>query len=457
MPDSTPNTEEDQLKVDELEVNNAEPKRTSKKSLIILAVVSLTMLLMGVGAAAYTAIVVNSPDRIWDQAMQNTSAQFGELSQKLQESPVNGGSVQGSFTSTAPIPVTANLNGKWFEKSAEFSGETSVAGIQVGGELRVVGSDPAQEPEIFIKIDGLDRAEPILTLLQPELTELIPAVNDVWYRIDDATRSSFASEDDSVSVVSPEELSMTSERLSSVVQDRLFSADESKAVFAVNNPVGREEFEGADTYKYDVIVQKQQFIDFTNEISAIVEGTSLQSTLNNSTGNSAGSLEQITLQLQETDFSKMRAEVWVDMDMKYFRNVRFTLPDSDSGSKGYVDFGLDYEGGDELPFNIRIVTESKTLNGDALSLLLTATLNKKTTDVKLGFTLSGSTDSQQITASGELVIIPSDEALEVEAPNDARNVSELLSLLMSGQLPGFMPEEFTGIDPDTYRLDDIEL
>jgi hypothetical protein len=425
-------------------------KPISKKAVAVFIIVSVAMLVMGVGAAAYTALVVNSPQRIWDQAMLNASEGYSELSQKIQEKPVAGGSVQGSFTSVAPIASTAVVNGKWHDNSAELKGDIGVAGVEVNGEMRVVGSDTSKESDIYIKIDNLSTAESVLRFVQPELAELIPVVDGVWYLIDEPVPSSLMTEENNTMTgLSPEELSIVLEKLNGVIEGRVFTSDESKAVFIVNNPVGREEFEGVDTYKYDVIIQKQQFIDFAGELSAATEGTALQ--------NSTKSINELTESLQEVDFSDIRAEAWVDIEMKYFRNVRLTLPDSYADGRGYIEFGLDYEGDDELPFRIRVVTESKTNSGDTLNLLLRSILNKKSTDMKLSFTISGSIDSQQIAASGELLVVPSEEAFEIEAPDNAKKISELVGLLMDGGLFTLPEEELDKTDINSYRLDDVEV
>ena len=110
------------------------------------------------------------------------------------------------------------------------------------------------------------------------------------------------------------------------------------------------------------------------------------------------------------------------MDNKYFRNIRLSLVSDNAEPTDFIDFGLKYDGGDVLPFYIQINEASTNLG-------LTASFNKVSNEMLFGFSVASKSDSQNIAASGELKLTPSEKPIDVDVPVGAKNISELLSMI----------------------------
>lgn len=166
-------------------------------------------------------------------------------------------------------------------------------------------------------------------------------------------------------------------------------------------------------------------------------------------------LEDYLSKLEKLETPTIRAEAWVDMDLKYFRNVRIPVSVDGTEVTSYIDLGLEYDGGDVFPFYVQF-SESTDKTGDSTFLELSVTLNKISKEMTLGFSTHSLLGSQNIVANGELKLTPSDKPVLVERPEGAKNVSELLNII--GQNSSFgLNDTSDKFDLNTLQLDDIEL
>lgn len=423
-----------------LNKNNKQSSRKSKLIVVLASIFSLFML--GLGAAAYNEVVLNNPDRIWDQAINNTASGFDTISKQLNENAAKGGRVKGTITVTEPIVASGSIEGSWYEKDAEFMSETSISGVKINSDVRVVGGEEGQKSEIYIKLDGLDSVASLLDLIQPELSSVVSEINGNWYLLDDSLVNNTLPESEDLQSITltPEELASISEKINNLIRERLLSSDESKSVVVVEEAVGREDFEGKDTYKYIAKIQKQQLTDFINAFQEVFQGTQLENLLQDGLTDEnnpvdAVQTDELLSKLNSFDANTIRAEAWVDMDTKYFRNVRIPITLDDSNNITYIDFGLDYDGGDVFPFSIKI-SENTDAEGVSTSLEITAALNKATNEIILGFNINSNEGEQKISAKANLNLTPSNEPIEVEVPEGAKNASELLNMLGQSNLLG---------------------
>lgn len=437
-------------------------KPTSKKpKTTLLIAVAVAILLLGSGAAAYMKFVVNSPDNIWEKALQNTSAGYKEIVEISKQEPAKGGKIEGMFTLSAPIAASGSVEGSWYETNSQVTSNIDAAGVSADIEARTISSDNnPNSADIYFKVDGLDSAIPLIGAVQPELAPIISEVNGNWYTIDSALLASVlpAESSSSTMTLSAKELSDAASKIGVVLDDRLFSVDKTKAVVIVKDSVGREEFNGHDTYKYNVTVQEQQYADFVTALREALKGTALES-LSKDLMDKDGTETKMDVDglldsVENSDITSYRAETWVDMKLKYIRNIRITPVDKDGKTQGYIDFGLDYSGGDVWPFSIAITTTPTDRVDNKMNATFSAAFNKVSKVTDLGFELSGTIDKQQITGSGKLNISPSNDALKIDKPDGAKSVTELLGLLMGGDSTSLTQTSF---DTGTYPIDDVEL
>lgn len=433
-------------------------KATRKK--LLLPVIAGAVLLFGGGAAAYNQLVLNSPEKIWEKSLQTTIdgfKQFTELSE--QQSDNMGYTVEGSFRVSEPVVVDGTIDGKLYGMDSEFSGNVGLSGVRITGDVRTKGVEGAAYPDVYLKADGFDAVSGLLSFTGQgqQLVDIINEYNDKWFVIDHTLLEEIQNQADGELDVDTSDQMLTQESAKELIdasvpilEEYLLSADETKAVFVIDESFGREEFEGADAYKYSVAVDKDNLQAFVKAYVEAVKDTAYVKSVLEQSGQSieeALDLDQLYTELESADFSGVKADVWVDMKRKFIRNVRFDVQ-TNNNEPNYIDLGLPYEGGDELPFTFKIVANE---DDNKTELEFVAGYNNKTQDIKLSFDVNTNNNGQKVVATGSLKTTSSNEPIDVEAPSEAINFLELLGVVDVNQLlsPG-VPEGFD----DPYLYDD---
>jgi hypothetical protein len=435
------NTEKSGVKVPK---NN----KLTKPTLISIIVLGI-LFVAGIGAAAYTQAVLNNPDRIWDDALQNTKSGFEEVSSVLSEATISGGNIKGTLNIESPVVVSSSLEGSWSDEEAQILSTTSITGVKLNSELIAVNNEDDNASDIYLKIDGLDSLSLFSELLVPGSRPLLQAANNNWYKLQSNDLEELSQIPNELDKIDVNNYDQEVGRFKSLLENFLYNADDSQNVVSYE-PVGREDFNGNDSYKYKVTINESRSQEFLNEIGMLIEESELSSLKDNN--ESMESLDIDTL-LKENDDILPEIEVWVDMSTRYFRNVRLYIPQDTERMDGYIDIGLDYKGGDEMPFYINLVSDTADAK---LNLLLTSTLNIDLKVLDLGFDLTAFYEQQPIRAYGTLNIVPGEASVEVEAPKEYESIDSLIEDI---GLLGILNPDSSGstMFDSPFILDDVEL
>src|SRR5690606_37654424 len=185
-----------------------------------------------------------------------------------------------------------------------------------------------------------------------------------------------------------------------VNREYLFTTDESKAVLIVKSQVGRETFEGRDTFHYKVGFDKPHLKAYLNNLKEALKNTKLKDLIKD---------ENFDEMIKSVDDIKddSEADVWVDMKTKLIRTVRFTDPDN---KETYFDIGMKYTGGDEYPFYFAINDE------ETGSATLEITVNTDTSAVNLNLDSSLSQGAETVKITANIDFAPSNDKLEFNKP-----------------------------------------
>ncbi len=435
-------------------------KPKSKKLLVPIVVVSL--LLVGGAAAAYNSFILNSPEGLWKRAMQTTAAGFDEFVEIASEETAKGGTIEGSFKFSSPTVVDGTVTGKWFENNSQYNIDVGFAGLRPMLELRTISKSEGVAPDLYIKLDNISGLEALLGAANPSVTQLVAEINGSWFVIDHTLyEQALASGNSQNLEVSQEEIREIGNNLSEVLRERLFTDDSEKAVVVVDEAIGEEDFEGDSAYKYKVIVRKEQTKEFVKAIVESLEETKVEELLKQESEKSLYeylNTDELIESIERMDFSNATAEVWVNMDTKLVRNVRIT-PESENGEVGYIDFGLPYDGGDEIPFKIS-VTYTDGENDEKGSASLEVMYNKSSKAVSAAFNTDINQSGQKIVAEGKLTSTPSNEEVIIDVPEGARNIYELLGYIYGGTPLNGLSGGTLGDDTDKIEipfLDTLQL
>ena len=257
--------------------------------------------------------------------------------------------------------------------------------------------------------------------------------------------------------VSKEDVDKIADKVMVVMRDRFFASDD-KGVFTLSEKVGKEKFEDTNSYKVKVAVNKENFKQFVTELKDAIKDTKLEEALKAS--DPEKSLEEVLNfdkmleELEKADFSKATADVWIEANGGYIRNVRIYPVENDTNN--YLDFGLNYTGGDVYPLGIKATIDDE---GDKGTLAFGMEVNSKSADVTMNLNADITSNGSPFKMAMEMSLVGTNENVEVEEPAGATNVLELLGSLqdssMSESLDSSSLEQYDMFD-DTL-LDDEEL
>jgi hypothetical protein len=427
-----------------------------------LPVVVAGVLLLGGGAAAYITVFQKSPEKLWSRALNNTVDGLDEMIKNGIADSDKGMKLDGKLEVKSPIAIDGTMSGSWYETTGSMSADISASGARVKLDVKTIGENAESTPDIYIKASGLDEVDALTGgAIGAELGSLLSQVDDQWFFIDKTLldQALLSADQSDMPSLSREDFEQISTKVMTVMRDRFFASDEN-GVFTLGEKVGKEEFEGTDSYKVKVLVNKENFKSFVTEVKDALKGTKAEELLKASDPEKsleeAIDFEKLLKEIDDTDFSKATAEVWIEGNGGYIRNVR-VFPEADN-TKSYIDIGMKYEGGDLYPLTLKVTMDEEGSKG---TLVLGMTVNAKNADTSVTMNADMDFDGQPFKMDMSMQIAGNNDKVSVEAPADATNVLELLSGFQSQATDSFditTPYNYDELyDLDSSTLDDQEL
>ncbi len=444
-------------------------KKSSKKKFVLIGAF-LAIFLFGGSAAAYVQFVANSPENIWERAMNSTAKGLDAMAelQKQQMSSTSAQKLDGTFKLTSPLAADGSISLVADKSNAEMTMDVGAAGTRLNAEMRMVDAANSDSPDIYFKVKGLDSIGALLGLGGPEAAaygDMLTAAEDQWYSVDhtlfDQALASAAEGGGSLATLSQEDLNKIALQFSTVVKDTLLSTDPQKAVFEVANEVGKEDFEGTKTFKYEVRINKDHLKSFITEMKSAMADTKVAELVASMSGQSyeeAVKLDELFADIDKQDFSNSTADVWVEAGGRYIRNVRL-YPVKDDKQKNYLDIGIPYNGGDTIPLSFKAVIDDEGTRGTVASGI---ELNRTSNGLHGWGTIDVSMDSESdpIKFEYDMNVNPTNDAPKTDKPEGVKDALELLGALNTGAMTRI--EDSTSLDQydsllDQSLTDDIEL
>ena len=454
-----------------------QPVESSKprfsKSKWFLPAMLAGFLVLGGGAAAYLTVFKKSPESAWKSALANTANGIEKYIENSYNSDQKGFKIEGNFKVSSPIAVDGSVEGQWQESNGVMKANVGASGARINTELRTIG-DPGATPDLYLKVDGLEGVDDLIASFggpaQSGYSELLGSINDQWFFIDHTLIDQYTATAESTtqSAITEEDAKEVTNKVMVVLKDRMFSTQEDKAVFTIAETMGKEDFEGTSSFKMRVQVDKENLKEFVTALKDSIKDTKAEELLK--AGNPDATLEEVLefddllKSIESTDLSKATADVWVEANGGFIRNVRI-YPEEGSKDTNYLDFGMNYKGGDIFPFQIKATIEDESMKGTTTFSL---DVNQSNGDTELSFGVDLTSDGAPIKAEGKLSIKGSSDEVKVEKPENTKNIFELLggfqqSLGLSGSgMDSFDDSESRGYNFDsgidgTLPLDDSEL
>lgn len=444
-----------------LDTNASSPKkrfslRGGKKLPLIVAGVGA--LLLGGGAYGYFGVYLQDPGVVWNQAMNKTAAGLEALDKKSQENQKEGGKITGNFRVEKPIVVDGSIDSKFHKKDSVTKLDVGFGGSRVNLEARTIQADGAKTPDIYVNATGLNSMAGLLGLAgENEISSMLSQIEGKWYMVDhtllDQAVAQAESSEQSTELTA-EDIKDIQTKFVAVVNDYFFTSDESKAVLTKGKFIGKEDFEGTSSFRYETELHKDKFRDFVVALKDAAKTTKLKDMLE--TGGRSFeeniSFESVLKGIDEADFSKVKIEVWVAKGTKLIRNVRFTPTDLKDGETVYFDVGLDYKGGDEMTFKFAVVGSDNESQGH-ITTILKVNRESLVSDLNVQFDIDyKADDGRDSIGQVNLKIEPSDDHVDVQKPDGATNIMELLGSFYGGFQQQSSLDELTVPDFDFSEL-----
>jgi hypothetical protein len=429
----------------------------------LLAVLAAVVLLGGGGAYGYFGVYMQTPENLWKQSVKNTGKGLTEFVNQPMPTQ-KGAKISGSFKLTTPLAADGTIAGSYDEKSTQITASAGASGVRMNLEVRGITEGSATSQDVYLKVDGLKAVSTLAGGDASEFGSVISAVDGKWYVIDHTLvdqAAASAKQSSDKNTPSPEELQKEAQELSkkvaTILSERLFTADDSKAVVTIKEKLAKEDFKGKKSQHVKVQVQKSQLRDMIVALKDAVKDSKvngwLSLTKEGKSFEDSIDFDSLLKNIDDANYDKAVADVWLDTSMKIVRNVRIDTSDSKTGDTSSLDFMLDYKGGDELPLSITLSGKDKSGDNSG-SINLGMNINKKTYVIKLTAGVDGTFDKQKVQGSADLSVIPSGDKVTVEKPAGATNILELLGSFMNQTN---LTQTQLGSSDFTTLLDDVQL
>jgi hypothetical protein len=408
-----------------------------KKPMIIGAAV-LGVLLIGGGA--YYFGYYNNPDVILSQSLSNSGKGYTKLTTYLDDQSklkYKGVTADGSYTlGSGSIATDGKLSFNSDGDNTDTTVDVNAGSTRVGVDLRAI-KGKTTIPDIYFKVKGLDS---LGALLGPDYASLLAGYNDQWITVDQSLLSSLqqmsgTAGTNSLNLASPSEAQVMDElsAFGKVNQDYVFTTDKAKSITTVTKKYGKEKVDGHNTYHYQVALNKDNVKKYLTAQQTALKSSKLNDWLKankfeNYVDVAFDSMKQSADNIKSSD----TFDVWADISHRVIYKVR--VADKKDPTNNYVDFGLDYKGGDDYPFFIKANTKD---SGDTTTGAFVATLNTKTNKVLFDITVKGS-GSSTYNFKANLSAQPTNKVTPITAPTGAIPLTQVLDKLgLTPFLTGF--------------------
>lgn len=426
---------------------------TKKKSFIpkVLIVLFASLFFMGGAAAAYINFVQKSPDNLWKSALRNTATGMDRIIDLSATSP-KGVKQSGNFKISSPIAMDGNMEGSSYESDGVLKANLGVSGARFDMEIRSIVPDGAANPDLYFKVGGLDGIDSLVTGLLGDdvggVGQAFSELNEQWFFLDHTLLDQLMSESGaSQTQISTEQAAQLGSELAEVLREYVFTTDQTKAIVGIDQKFGFEDFEGDKTYKVSLLLDKNNLKSFLNALVEKAENNELINELFLGPDQSLSELlelEDLMKSIDESDVSDVSMEAWIDSNGRFIRNVRI-YPTEENKESNYLDIGLDYESGDVWPISLKAVFDE---NGDKGTLSVGLDFNQSDASTRIWFNVNAE-GSVEIAAEGEITLSPTTEMIDVTAPDEPKNIFELIG----GITETLLGQSGLDVDSDIDQLD----
>jgi type II secretory pathway pseudopilin PulG len=418
---------------------------------------------LAVLAGFYFGYYVN-PSLIYSQALANSGKGYNKLVDYVDlqsQAKYKGSEGQGNFTyKSKSFNTDGSINFKGDDKNGEFAFDVGTGTGRVKADIRYI-KGAASSPDVYIKAGGIKGLGTLMGT--PNLDAVLNKYDNTWIVIDHTLFDNLnnalgTSTAQSAKGPSREDVVDELRAAGKVNQQYLFTTEKDRAVMTVVKKYGIEKTNGHKVYHYKVALVKanvkkyivaQQIALNSSKLGAWIKKNKYQAEVKRVFDDMKKSADDI----KPSDTFDLYADAGIS---RRVYKLHFSDP-KNNPAKNFVDFGLDYKGGDEYPFFIS--GESQTGRSQTSASLI-ANLNSKTNSVHFSFNLNTTgPDAGKVT--GDFKYKPTNTRIKIIKPEGAKPLNDLLNELGLGSALATytQPGASRGIQTkanDSKRLSDLK-
>lgn len=423
----------------------ASGRKISKRMLIPIIAASTFLVLAGGAAAFYFGYYMN-PSVIYSQSLGDTGKGYDKLvtyADQQSKLGIKGYTGSGSYQyKGSDSSVDGKVVFKASGDNSDVAFDVGTSGVRVNTDIRTIKSGKTT-PDIYLKFGGIKGLGTMIG--SPELDPELAKLDNNWIVIDHTFIDSLnAQSGQSSGSSSPTRDQVLDEAraFGKVNQEYLFTTAKDKAVTKVVKKLGAETVDGHKTYHYLIALQKDNVKKYilaqrdalkSSKLDDWLKKNDYESSVISSFDDAADSTKDIK--------SSDTYDIWMDVSHRVVYKVR--VKDKSSGTQpinggsanpadNYVDFGLNYKGGDDYPFFI--AGKSKD-SGQTTDYSFVTDVNTKTSKVNFKFDLKDS-GSYSDSVAADFSVQTSGSVIRIDKPANAIPVAQVLNDLGLGDLIG---------------------
>lgn len=399
-----------------------EKKKFYKRPLLVAPLAALVLL--GGSAAAYFGYYApNQPDNIWKTALTRTGKGYDKLTQYAvtQFRSDSGLKLDGKFQTSGFFSADGTFSGDSDKDNGEFTGSISAGGVKVNADIRLLKS-ATNTPDVYFKIDGIQGLGDLVSgFAGPQYKNAINNLNGKWYFIDHSLFDQFSGGNGNNLQVSSADVNSVLKAVGDASKQNVFTSDPDKMAFTVKKKVGKEKQDGHSVYHYVAGIDKENLKNYVTALCDNLKQSNLKKYFNGDSQATANAIGCSTASKSIDNFDTNRtADVWVDLHTKLIHKVRIT---DTKNKNNYFELAQDYQGGDKFPFAMNFHSKDSGLTNDS-SINLTLDTKANTLSFKAQTTDSG---ADNLKASAEFTVSPHSGKVNVQKPDGAENIIQLLN------------------------------
>ncbi len=349
-------------------------QKKSRKPLLMGVLAGILVFVLGGGYYLF-AYLPNTPQNVWRRGMASIGVGLDELGGGETLFMSAATEFDGEINITEPTVFTSTFSGT---TTVSGDGEFSLDATwdRYNPELDVYYSLlNAEYPQFFFRFDGV--SEIVDDSFGPgSFSEIAGgrSIENVWWLLDvgelveqgilsEAEVDQLISDAESEPEIATEDYVALTQAVIDASNQYIFTSEEADMVLQRVEDLGTEEYEGQESQKYEVEVNKTNLKKYLVAVRDNIEATGVVEKLSSETNLTEEiSDSDIDEFVDDADFSDVKIEAWVGLNNKVLRNIRFTPTDEPTS---YVDVSLllDDDSLEQIPLRIRIAGDDDESSG----------------------------------------------------------------------------------------------